>query len=113
MESLPYVKKLDPGYTGLFTLSREMDMDAPYFIFEIKTFRSNPIPEINLDFPYLVPFKPGAMVKPFDVKEIDGFWGNETPKSWRATGFIAQPGEPVYAARQGQIVEIVGKTRGE
>jgi len=113
MESLPYVKKLDPGYTGLFTLSREMDLDAPYFIFEIKTFRSNPIPEINLDFPYLVPFKPGAMVKPFDVKEIDGFWGNETPKSWRATGFFAQAGEPVYAARQGQIVEIVGKTRGE
>jgi hypothetical protein len=110
-EPLPYVKKLEPGYTGLFTLQREMDMDPPSFIFEIETFRSNPIPNINLDFPYLIPFEPGATIQPFDVKNIDGFWGNQNPEMWRASGFIANPGEKVYAARQGQIVEIVGETR--
>lgn len=111
-EPQPYVKKLDPGYTGLFTLLRESDVGAPQFIFEIKTFRSNPVPDINLDFPYLIPFAPGSMVKPNDVKNIDGFWGAEEPKSWKATGFITKPGELVYAARQGQIVEIAGATRG-
>ena len=110
-EPMPFIKKLDPGFTGLFTLLREED-NAPQFIFEIKTYRSNPVAKVNLDFPYLVPFAPGSIVKPVDIKNIDGFWGDEVPKSWKATGFVAKPGEPVYAARQGQIVEIAGSTRG-
>ncbi len=110
-EPLPYVKRLDPGFTGLFTLLRDPDANAPYFIFEIKTFRSNPLADVDLDFPYLVPFAPGKMVKPVDVKTIDGFWGSDDPKSWRATGFSASQGEVVYAARQGQIVEITAENR--
>lgn len=109
-EALPYVKKLEPGFTGLFTLMREEEM-APQFIFDIKTYRSNPLPEINLDFPYLIPFAPGTIVKPVDVKSIAGFWGDTEPKSWKATGFAANPGDHVYAARQGQIVEITGVNR--
>lgn len=109
-EPLPYVKKLDPGFTGLFTLLREEEK-APQFIFDIKTYRSNPVPDVNLDFPYLIPFAPGTRVKPVDVTNMTGFWGAEEPKSWKATGFVANPGEPVYAARQGQIVEIVGDSR--
>jgi hypothetical protein len=111
-EPLPYVKKLDPGNNGLFTLLREPNLSAPYFIFDVKTFRSNPVADVNLDFPYLVPFAPGSIVEPVDINDITGFWGNETPKSWKATGFMANPGDPVYAVRQGQIVEIVGETRG-
>jgi len=110
-ETLPYVKRVDPGFTSLFTLLREED-NTPQFIFDIKTFRSNPVADINLDFPYLVPFAPGTMVKPVDIKNIDGFWGDEVPKSWKATGFSANPGDLVYAARQGQVIEIVGQSRG-
>lgn len=110
-ESLPYVKKLDPGNNGLFTLLREPNSNAPHFIFDIKTFRSNPVADVNLDFPYLIPFAPGTIAEPVDVKDISGFWGNETPKSWKATGFKAKPGEPVYAVRQSQIVEIMGDSR--
>jgi hypothetical protein len=110
-EELPYVKKLEPGYNALFTLLREPDAPAPYFIFDIKTYRSNPIPDIDLDFPYLIPFAPGKIVKPINVDNIEGFWGMDEPKSWKATGFEANPGETIYAARQGQIVEITGETR--
>ena len=110
-ESLPYVKKLDHGLNTLFTLLREPNAGAPYFIFDIKTYRSNPVADVNLDFPYLIPLKPGTVAEPVDINDISGFWGNETPKSWKATGFAAKPGEPVYAVRQGQIVEIVGDTR--
>lgn len=111
-ENMPYVKKLEPGYNSLFILLREPDLSPPFFIFEIKTFRSNPIPEINLDFPYLIPFAPGTTVKPVNVENINGFWGNDEPKSWKATGFETSPGDIVYAARQGQIVEIAGENRG-
>jgi hypothetical protein len=109
-EKSPYVKKVDPGFTALFTLLREME-NAPQFIFDIKTYRSNPVASVNLGFPYLVPFAPGTRVKPVDIKNIAGFWGDESPKSWKATGFGAEPGDAVYAARQGQIVEIVGENR--
>ena len=111
-ENMPYVKKLEPGYNSLFTLLREPDLSPPFFIFEIKTFRSNPIPEINLDFPYLIPFAPETIVKPVNVENINGFWGNDEPKLWKATGFEASPGDLVYAARQGLIVEIAGENRG-
>ena len=110
-EALPYVKKLEPGYNGLFTLLRESETGAPIFIFEIKTFRSNPIPEVNLDFPYLIPFAQGTTVNPVNIESIKGFWGAEEPKNWKATGFEANAGDFVYAARQGQIVEITGENR--
>ena len=110
-EPLPYIKKLDPGFNSLFTLPRESDEGAPYFIFQVKTFRSDPVPVINLDFPYLIPFAPGTKVKPVDVKNIDGFWGAEAPKAWKATGFEATPGMSVFAVRQGQVVEIAGARR--
>jgi len=111
-EPLPYVKKLDPGFNSLFILPRAAE-EAPRFIFDIKTFRSNPLPEINLNFPYLIPFQPGTTVQPVDVKSMDGFWGPDIPKNWRATGFKAQPGEGIFAARQGQIVEISGAKKSE
>ncbi len=110
-EEQPYVKKLEPGFTSLFTLQNESENDAPIFIFKTKTFRSNPLADVNLDFPYLIPLEPGTTAHPFDVKNIDGFYGKETLKEWRASGFVVKPGQLVYSARRGQIVEITGKTR--
>ncbi|MFW5755524.1 MAG: hypothetical protein ACOCWK_02905, partial [Tangfeifania sp.] len=110
-EPLPYIKKLEPGFNTLFTLQRDLDADAPRFNYDIKFFRSDPMAEINLDFPYLIPFKPGENAKVFDVKSIEGFWGSEEPDSWNATGFQTAPGVPVFASRTGTVVEIVGNTR--
>lgn len=112
-ETLPYVKKLTPGSNTLFMLVRDPDADVPRFNYQIRSYRSNPIADVDLDFPYLIPFVSGKMVTVFDVKNIDDFWGEKKFKSWAATGFNAQPGEAVYAARQGEIVEIVGKERND
>lgn len=110
-ETLPYIKKLTPGFNSLFLLSRDVDADVPRFNYQLKSYRSNPTADVNLDFPYLIPFEPGSKVAVFDVDNIDGFWGNKELKSWMATGFKANPGTPVYAARQGEIVEIAGSQR--
>jgi hypothetical protein len=111
-EPLPYVKKLEPGFNSLFTLERNLDGGVPRFNYQIKSYRSNPTASVNLDFPYLVPLVPGSKVKTFDVNSIDGFWGDQEPKSWVAMGFAVSQGEAVYASRQGAIVEIVGANRG-
>ena len=106
-----YLKKLSPGYNNIFTLTRGFGPGLPYFYYNIRTYRSDPAANVNLDFPYLVPLAPGKTATVFDVKNIDGFWGDKKLKSWAATGFNAHPGEEVYAARQGEIVEIAGEIR--
>jgi hypothetical protein len=110
-EQLPYIKLLEPGFNTLFTLHRYPDADVPRFNYQIKSFKSNPMALADLDFPYLIPFSPGKDVSVFDVKGLAGFWGTSLPDSWNATGFLAVPGEPVFASRTGIIVEIVGAQR--
>ncbi len=110
-ESVPYVKKLTPGFNDLFTLLRYEGQDVPRFNYEIKVFRSNPLSKIDFDFPYLIPFKAGKTVNVFDVKEIEGFWGNEDLDSWTAAGFFANAGDEVFASRNGTIAEIAGAER--
>ncbi|MFV0592467.1 MAG: M23 family metallopeptidase [Draconibacterium sp.] len=107
-EPLPYIKKLIPGFNNLFTLPRDPNADVPRFNYDIKMYRSDPMAKIDLDFPYLIPFEPGKRVKVFDVNEIDGFWGKNGLESWSATGFYANPGDKIFAARNGLVVEIAG-----
>ncbi|RIH64781.1 hypothetical protein D1164_12090 [Mariniphaga sediminis] len=110
-EPLPYIKLLEPGFNTLFTLQRHPEAEVPRFNYQIKTFRSNPMSLADLDFPYLIPLAPGETVSVFDVKSLAGFWGSEEPESWNAVGFKARPGQPVFAGRNGIVVEIVGKER--
>ena len=112
-ETLPFVKKLDPGFNNLFTLERYLDADVPRFNYQMKTFHSDPSSIVDLDFPYLIPFEPGTKVRAKEVKSIAGFWGSNELKSWVAIGFHAKPGDKVYASRQGTIVEIAGQIKGE
>jgi hypothetical protein len=109
--TLPHIQKLEPGFNQLFTLERDLTADVPRFHYEIKSFRSNPVPDIDLDFPYLLPFEPGSSVQPIQVENIDGFWGSEGLESWSATGFRAKPGENVCAIRTGTVIEIAGNQR--
>lgn len=110
-EELPYVKRLEPGFNTLFTLHRDFEADPPRFNYRIKYFRSDPMAEINLDFPYLFPFAPGTGIEVFNVKDIKGFQGYMEPKGWLATGFRIKPGSEVYAARTGLVVDVSGKSR--
>jgi hypothetical protein len=110
-EPLPYIKMVEPGFNALFTLMRHLDAGVPRFNYQIKTYRSNPRSIVDLDFPYLIPLAPGKEISVFDVKSIEGFWGMEEPDSWNATGFNVQPGEDVFASRNGIVVEIAGDKR--
>lgn len=112
-ETLPYVKRLSPGFNSLFTLQRDLDADVPRFHYEINSFRSNPMADVHLDFPYLFPFKEGEKVSAFDVRNIDGFRGNSEIDSWNATGFNTKPGTQVFAVRNGIVVETVAAKRND
>jgi hypothetical protein len=110
-EPLPYIKLLVPGFNILFSLQREPDAGVPRFNYQIKTFRSNPFTLADLDFPYLIPLEPGEEAKIFEVKKLDGFYGSKEPETGYATGITAKPGQRIYSARTGIVVEIVGSQR--
>lgn len=110
-ETLPYVKKMEPGFNSLFILERYPDAGVPSFNYQMKTYRSNPYSIVNLDFPYLFPFEEGSIIKAKDIKNIQGFRGLKEPKSWIASGFHAKEGDAVFAARQGLVVEISGQNK--
>ncbi len=110
-EPLPYIKLLQPGFNSLFTLHREPGAEAPRFNHQIKIFKSNPWSLADLDFPYLIPLAPGEVASVFNVASLKGFLGSEEPQSWNATGFLVEPGQPVFAARTGVVVEIVEASR--
>ena len=112
-EPLPFVKKVEPGFNSLFTLQHDHDDGILRFNYDIETFRSNPTADVDLDFPYLIPLKEGENVSVFDVKSIDGFWGNDTQDSWFATGFMAGQGDAVFASRNGIVAELIGESRTE
>lgn len=112
-ETLPYVKRLEPGFNTLFTLQRDLDADVPRFNYDVKSFRSNPMADVDLNFPYLLPFNEGEKIRAFDVENIDGFRGRTKLDSWSASGFYAKPGTQVRACRNGVVVEIVGAKRSD
>lgn len=111
-EPLPYVKCVSSGFNSLFELQRIADADAvPRFNYDIKVFRSNPMPDIDLDFPYLFPFAAGGQINVFDVKDITGFDVGNRVGSWNATGFYATGGDVVFSCRNGVVTEIAGNKR--
>jgi hypothetical protein len=112
-EPLPYIKLLEPGFNTLFTLQREPDADAPRFNHQIKIFKSNPWALGQLDFPYLIPLAPGEVAEIADASSPEGFFGPEGLASWNATGFAVKPGQQVFAARTGTIVEVAGAKRND
>lgn len=112
-ETLPYVKRLTPGFNDLFTLQRDLDADVPRFNYEVKSYRSNPMAIVDLNFPYLIPFAEKSIVRVFDVENIHGFRGDQKLDSWNATGFYTKPGTEVYACRNGVVVEVAGSQRND
>jgi hypothetical protein len=94
---LPYIKRVDPGSTQLFTIFRDPGQPSPNFNIEYKWLSSNPNPKVDLHFPYLIPAKPGTLAK---VTEIITKTGN------KPSGFVLeQPGE-VCASRKGTVINV-------
>jgi hypothetical protein len=110
-EPLPYIKLLQPGFNTLFTLLRDPNAEVPRFNHQIHIFKSNPWSLADLDFPYLIPLAPGEEISVIDVQSLSGFMGSDEPQSWYATGFQVKPGQEVFAARTGTVVEIAGAVR--
>lgn len=103
-EPLPYIKRIEPGSTSLFTIYREPDMPAPDFNIEYQWFPSNPRPEIDPKQPYLIPAKEGTSVR---ISGARPGWEN------RPVVFVINQSDQVCATRKGIVVKVISNITGD
>ena len=106
-EKQPFIKKLPHGLTDLFVLDNSRERNLPRFPFKMKTYPSNPLAEINREYPYLLPLREGEVAIRRKVdnssKELSVF---PNPKEGVFYGFQVEPGQEVCACRKGVVVDI-------
>jgi len=100
-ESLPFIKRLEPGETELFVVRRELNMPSPRLGLDFKWYPANPKPEIDSKFPYLIPAGKGSTVKVFYPSEKEGQVFGLRPED--AIAFWLPLNDTVYASRLGVV----------
>ncbi|MBN1819966.1 MAG: hypothetical protein JXR31_10250 [Prolixibacteraceae bacterium] len=97
-EKLPFIKRVNPGTNSLFTIYCETDMPGPDFNIEIKWFISDPSPEVDPEYPYLIPVSSGSEV--LVTSEIE-------KENNRSIGFELIGSDEVVASRKGIVIRLI------
>ncbi len=64
-------------------------------------------PKIDTGFVYLLPVSKGKMVKALNHFNLNAmYFGSVEPKNWKSFQFDLEPGDTVFAARKGVVVEV-------
>ena len=110
-EEQPFVRRLDKGLNDLFTLEQSRENGIPRFPYSVKIYKSNPLADVDLEFPYLIPLQPGKNVQVVDITSLNTLGTNKKHQAFLATGFKVSTGDAIFAARTGEVVEIAGRKR--
>ena len=136
---LPYYGDVKPGYNYLFDITIENNLLAHNFKYNIGAFYGCLKPNVDLNYPYLLPYKQGNSVKVIkknmverikytDTKSDSDFCpilyretGNEFIRKdysldsnvMRSTFFLLNYGDTIYAARSGVVTSILSKEKLE
>ena len=97
---LPYIKRIEPGTTELFVIYKEPDQPGPRFNIETRWYMSNPEPDTDPGFPYLIPAKGGTTVRISPVR---------AGENSRSVGFVLLGSGEVHAARKGVVIRVFGQ----
>ncbi|NQU86395.1 MAG: hypothetical protein HQ541_11595, partial [Mariniphaga sp.] len=103
-EDLPYIKRIKPGTSPLFSIYREIDQPSPQFNIEVKWFMAHPSPEVDPEFPYLIPTVAGTEVVISSAL---------VEKNSRSVGFEIIGSVEICASRKGIIVKVIGNNNPE
>jgi murein DD-endopeptidase MepM/ murein hydrolase activator NlpD len=64
-------------------------------------------PKVDVDFVYILPVSKGKTIKALELSNLaETYFGNTKPKGWKAFQFAAVPGDTVFSARKGLVVEV-------
>lgn len=102
------------GYRGviknnrgkIFRLRPQNENASIGFNYSYKYLRGSPNPKFDKDFRYLLPYRGTAQVEDLSNLNVE-YFGARQAKDWRALMFKLTPGDTIYAARKGLVVEVV------
>jgi hypothetical protein len=100
---LPFHAEVKPGYNKLFMISAVNPQSPVLFRYNSGFQKGCMHPEVNRDFPYLMPIRPGMNAQVYEMSP-----DNKSPDSaaWYVLRLKMKPGDTIYAARKGVVNEI-------
>lgn len=110
-EQVPVTKTISPGSSKLITLYGA-GYPPSYTIMYIEGCLKV-VPE---EVVYLLPLAAGKQATVYHLKNLGAeYFGKDEPKDWASFAFKTEPGDKVFAARRGQVIEVEesnGETSG-
>lgn len=105
--ALPFQAEVKPGINKLFKLSRENTNDPIQFKYKINYFSGCLNPVVDTGFTYLLPIAPGKEAQAYELQEVvRAAPGEPDPKNAYTIRLRMKPGDTLYAARRGRVVEV-------
>lgn len=105
--TMPYQGVVKPGLTRLFKLSKENANTAMQFKYSINFFKGCLNPSVDTGFTYLLPIAPGKEAQAYELRNAPRSAANDPPiKTFYAIRLRMKPGDTLYAARRGTVVEV-------
>jgi hypothetical protein len=104
---LPFRGEIKPGINRLFKLSKENAGAGLQFKYRINYFKGCLHPAVDTGFTYLLPIAPGTEAQTYEMQEtVKPAPGGPDPKNGYAIRLRMKPGDTLYAARRGRVVEV-------
>jgi len=96
------------AYSGKFFSIRPLNSNSSIgFSYKYTWIRGILNPKIDTSFVYLLPVAKGKTVKALHHSNIDKkYFGGVEPKNWKSFQFDVEPGDTVFSARKGLVVEV-------
>jgi Peptidase family M23 len=105
--TLPFQAEIKPGINKLFKLSKENANDPIQFKYKINYFKGCLNPVVDTGFTYLLPIAPGKEAQAYELQEVvRATPGEPDPKNAYTIRLRMKPGDTLYAARRGRVVEV-------
>ncbi len=104
-EELPFVKRVEPGTTELFLITKEFDQPSPEVGLELKFRMAHTKPDSDPDFPYLIPSIPNSKVEFLPIAETGDIINSTVAKY--GIGFKIIGGNVVCASRTGIVLKMI------
>jgi len=101
--AMPCIKEIGPGRTNLFTLQPIRKEGMVSLGYKFIYFKGCIDPNVNINYVYLLPIKNGKQTEGIEISQ-----NNYNPDllNWYSIGFKTNPGDTIYSARRGIVIEL-------
>ena len=100
-------KKITNNIGSLFNLRPNNDDEQIGFNYSYSYYKGNINSQVELNYPYIFPFKKDETIIPNELYEIENkYFNSKLPKGWKSYSFSFDEAQMVKSVRKGIVIEI-------